>query len=169
MTSDGPEIVHVCMPVAESTVHDTWHVSGLCGTGSDDFSAADVFVPDRRVFRLLDPAGHRAEPLYQMPPLGLFVYQLASVPLGIARAALDEAEALAPTKAPTLYMEPMAARAAAQVGLARAEAALGGARAFLRASVDAIWRAVTAGARPPAASSRWRAPPASRRSRPPPR
>lgn len=142
MTAGGPEIVHVCMPVAELEVHDTWQVSGLCGTGSKDFSVTDAFVPDRRVFRLLDPAGHRPEPLYRMPPLGLFVYQLASVGLGIARAALDEVEALAGSKMPSLYQEPMAARAAAQVGLARAEARLGGARAFLRATVDDVWQAV---------------------------
>ena len=42
----------------------------------------------------------------------------------------------------------MAARAATQVELARAEAALGGARAFLRAAVDDIWQAVRGGAAP---------------------
>ena len=150
MTPQGPEIVHVAMPVSEVTVHDTWHVSGLCGTGSHDFSAADVFVPERRIFALLDPAGHRPEPLYQVPPLGLFVYQLASVGLGIGRAALDELAEVAGSRAPTLYMEPMAARAAAQVELARAEAALGGAWAFLHAAVDEVWRAVEGGGAPSA-------------------
>jgi indole-3-acetate monooxygenase len=148
MTERGPDIIHVCMPVAELTIHDTWHVSGLCGTGSQDFSAADVLVPERRIFRLLDPAGHRPEALYQMPPLGLFVYQLASVGLGIARAALDEVSELAQSKPPSLYQEPLAARAAAQVGLARAEAALGGARAFLRAAVDDVWQTVRGGGAP---------------------
>jgi len=148
MTAGGPEIVHVCMPVADLEVHDTWRVSGLCGTGSKDFSTADAFVPERRVFRLLDPGGHRPEPLYRMPPLGLFVYQLASVGLGIARAALDEVEALAESRAPSLYQEPMAARAAAQVDLARAEARLGAARAFLRATVDDVWQAVRGGREP---------------------
>jgi indole-3-acetate monooxygenase len=148
MTEHGPEIIHVCMPVDAVTVHDTWHVSGLCGTGSQDFSAADVFVPEARIFLLLDPAGHRREPLYQMPPLGLFVYQLACVGLGIARAALDELTALARSKPPSLYMEPMAERAATQLELARAEAALGGGRAFLYATIDDVWRTVIAGATP---------------------
>jgi alkylation response protein AidB-like acyl-CoA dehydrogenase len=148
ITERGPEMIHVCMPVSELTLHDTWHVSGLCGTGSHDFSAADVFVPERRIFRLLDPSGHRAEPLYRMPPLGLFVYQLASVGLGIARAALDELEELARSKPPSLYQEPMAARAATQVEVARAEAALGAARAFLRAAVDDVWKAVQGGGDP---------------------
>jgi alkylation response protein AidB-like acyl-CoA dehydrogenase len=51
MTDQGPEIIHVAMRVDEVTIHDTWRVSGLCGTGSHDFSASDVFVPGRRVFR----------------------------------------------------------------------------------------------------------------------
>jgi alkylation response protein AidB-like acyl-CoA dehydrogenase len=148
LTERGPEMIHACMPVADVAVHDTWHVSGLCGTGSQDFSATDVFVPERRVFLLLDPSEHRSEPLYRMPPLGLFVYQLASVGLGIARAALDEVEELAQSKPPTLYQEPMAMRAAAQVEVARAEAALGAARSFLRGSVDDIWQAVRGGGAP---------------------
>jgi alkylation response protein AidB-like acyl-CoA dehydrogenase len=147
-TENGPEILHVCMPVESLTLHDTWHVSGLCGTGSKDFSAAEVFVPERHTFALLDPRRHRPEPLYQMPPLGLFIYQLACVGLGIARAALDEFVGLAQSKPPSLYTEPVAARAATQVELARAEAALGAARAFLFGSVDAVWQRVNAGDAP---------------------
>jgi alkylation response protein AidB-like acyl-CoA dehydrogenase len=150
MTAAGPEIVHVCVPADEVTIHDTWHVSGLVGTGSHDFSAGGVFVPDRRVFALLDPARHRRDPLYQMPPLGLFVYQLAAVSLGIARAALDEITELAQGKTPTLYMEPLADRPAAQIGLARAEAALGAARAYLFQVVEDMWQAVVAGEAPDA-------------------
>ena len=150
MSEHGPEIIHVCMPVQALTVHDTWHVSGLSGTGSQDFSAADVLVPTERVFALLDPTHHRPEPLYQMPPLGLFTYQLACVGLGIARAALDEFTELAQSKPPSLYTEPMAERAATQVELARAEAALGAARSFLYERVDDVWQTVTAGDAPTA-------------------
>jgi len=148
MTPAGPEIVHACMPVSEVAIHDTWHVSGLCGTGSHDFSATDVFVPERRLFALLDPSGHRPDPLYQMPPLGLFVYQVACVSLGIARGALDELAELARQKKPTLYTDVLADKAVAQVELARAEAALGGARAFLFDTVEDIWRTVSAGRAP---------------------
>jgi indole-3-acetate monooxygenase len=148
MTSSGPEIAHVCMPVREVEIHDTWYVSGLCGTGSNDFSANDVFVPDQRIFALLDPSGHRREPLYQMPPLGLFVFQLVCVSLGIARCALDELIELAQTKVPTLYTAVLAEKPVAQVELARAEAALGGARSFLYDSVEDMWRSVCAGDAP---------------------
>jgi alkylation response protein AidB-like acyl-CoA dehydrogenase len=148
MTPRGPEMVHVCMPVRDVTIHDTWHVSGLCGTGSNDFQVADLVVPEHRTFALLDPAGHRPEPLYQMPPLGIFVSQVACVSLGIARGALDELAQLARTKMPTLYTTVLADRAVIQVDLARAEARLGAARAFLYSAVDALWQTVSAGRAP---------------------
>jgi alkylation response protein AidB-like acyl-CoA dehydrogenase len=148
MTPHGPEMVHVCMPVADVDVHDTWHVSGLSGTGSNDFSAADVFVPEHRIFQLLDPTGHRPEPLYQMPPFGLFVAQVVSVSLGIARSALDDLMELAQTKVPSLYTTPLADRPVAQIELARAEAALAGAKSFLYETVEDTWRTVSDGGAP---------------------
>ncbi len=148
MTPHGPEIIHVCIPVSELSVHDTWHVSGLRGTGSNDFSAADIFVPEARIFGLLDPSGHRPEPLYQMPAVTLFVVKVAAVALGVARSALDELAQLAREKVPTFYTQTLAERAMAQVDLARAEASLGGARSFLYAIVDEVWQAVSAGRMP---------------------
>jgi len=148
MTPHGPEIIHLWMPVAEVQVHDTWFVSGLCGTGSLDFTASDVFVPGHRVFELFDPAAHRPEPLYQLPPLGWFVSQASAVSLGIGRAALDELIALAPTKVPTLSMVVLAERPAAQLGVARAEATLASARAFLHESVEDMFRTLSAGSQP---------------------
>jgi alkylation response protein AidB-like acyl-CoA dehydrogenase len=145
MKPHGPEIIHVCMPTRDVDIHDTWHVSGLCGTGSNDFSAADVFVPEHRIFALLDPTGHRTEPLYHMPPFSLFVFQLVCVSLGIARAALDELTELAQTKVPSLYTAVLADRPVAQVELARAEAVLGGARAFLYDTAEDMWQTVSAG------------------------
>ena len=148
MTPHGPEIIHVWLPVANVTIHDTWYVSGLCGTGSNDFSATDVFVPEQRIFALLDPAGHRKEPLYQMPPVGMFVYQVVCVSLGIARAALDELTEIAQKKAPTLYTQVLADKAATQIDFARAEAALGGARAFLFEAVEEIFETLRSGKTP---------------------
>ena len=148
MTPMGPEIIHVCMPVADVEILDTWHVSGLCGTGSHDFSAADVFIPEQRIFALLDPSSHRPEPLYQMPPLAMFVFQLVSVSLGIARSALDELTEFAQTKVPSMHMAVLADKPIAHVEVARAEAALGGARSFLYDTVDDIWQTVSAGREP---------------------
>jgi alkylation response protein AidB-like acyl-CoA dehydrogenase len=148
MTPAGPEVVHVSLPVRDVVIHDTWHVSGLCGTGSNDFSATNVFVPEHRLFALLDPRGHRQEPLFQMPPLIFFTFQMAAVGLGIARAALDELRDIAPSKTPTLYNQVLADKAVVHVDVARAEASLRAARCFLYETVENMWRTVSSGSAP---------------------
>ena len=148
MTPMGPEIIHLCVPISDVKVHDTWFVSGLSGTGSNDVSVDDVFVPERRIFDLFDPAKHRPEPLYQMPSLGWFVAQVAAVSIGIGRAALDELIELAQKKIPTLSTVVLADKPAAQLEVARAEAALASARAFLHSSVEDLWQTAKAGRSP---------------------
>jgi alkylation response protein AidB-like acyl-CoA dehydrogenase len=145
MTPHGPDVVHVCMPVKDLQVHDTWHVSGLCGTGSNDFSASDQFVPADRAFLLLDTSRNRREPLYQMSPMLAFITNLACVSLGVARGALDEIATVAQTKTPTLHMVVLAETPAAQADIAKAEASLAAARAFLYEMGGEIWEAACAG------------------------
>lgn len=148
MTPFGPEIIHVCMPVSDVEVHDTWYVSGLSGTGSNDFSANDVFVPDERIFALLDPSNHRSEPLYRFPPFSFFVFLVPCVGLGIARAALDELSAMAQTKVPSMYTDVLADKSVAHVELARTEVALGSARSFLFDTAEDMWETVCRGDAP---------------------
>jgi alkylation response protein AidB-like acyl-CoA dehydrogenase len=83
-----------------------------------------------------------------MPPLALFVSQLASVSLGIARGAIDDVLELAQTKVPSMRTAVLADAPVAQVQIARAEAALGGARAFLHETVEDMWRTVCEGRAP---------------------
>jgi alkylation response protein AidB-like acyl-CoA dehydrogenase len=148
MTPHGPEIVHVFLPRGDVQVHDTWYVSGLCGTGSNDVSCQDVFVPADRVFSLFDPTGFRAEPLYQIPVLSIVAPPIAAVALGIARAALDELTELAQTKTPSMSMAPLRDKPVMQIELARAEATLGASRSFLYEALDDLWQTVVAGAEP---------------------
>lgn len=148
MTPHGPEIIHVFVPVKDVQIHDTWHVSGLCGTGSNDVSCEDLFVPESRIFSLFDPTGYRPEPLYQMPVLTQVAPAISAVALGIGRAALDEVSELAQTKVPNMSMTPLAEKPVAQVEIARAEGELGGARSFLYDAVDDVWQTVVAGEQP---------------------
>ncbi len=145
MTEHGPEIIHVFAPKTDVEVHDTWHVSGLCGTGSNEFRATDLFVPDHLVWSLFDPSNHRPEPLYQMPVVGSFSSMVAAVSLGIARAALDEVTTLAATRVPPMSMAPLADNAYAHLELSHAEVALRSARSFLFEIVEEIWQALSAG------------------------
>lgn len=148
-TSAGmPQITHVFMPVSDVEIHDVWYASGLCGTGSQDFEAADVFVPEQRIVSVYDMAEHRPEPLYQIPVLALFAPHIAAVGLGIARAALDELTALATEKTPSFSNAPLAEKPLTQVELARAEAMLGGARSLLYDALDDLWETVVTGREP---------------------
>jgi alkylation response protein AidB-like acyl-CoA dehydrogenase len=145
MTPAGtPQIAHVFMPMSQVQIYDTWYASGLCGTGSNDFESADVFVPNECVFSVFDPAGHRPEPLYQMPVLPLFAAHVAAAGLGIARASLDELTELVVEKSPSFSTVRMAEKPVTQVEIARAEASLGAARAFLYDAVDDLWQTVAA-------------------------
>lgn len=143
-----PQVIHAFMPVRDVQIHDTWHASGLCGTGSNDFETADVFVPEQRIVAVFDPASHRPEPLFQMPVMALFSAHCAAAGLGIARAALDELTALAIEKMPSFSTVSMADKPVTQIEVARAEAALGGARAFLSDALDDLWQTVLAGREP---------------------
>jgi len=149
LTSAGPEIIYAAIPVRSVDVHDTWFVSGLCGTASHDISVADVFVPESRVFAF-GSAPQQPGPLYRLPALGWFVSHLAAVSLGLARGALDDLVSLAQTKTPAFSTAVLADRPVAQVEVARAEAALGAARAFLFETVDDLWRTVVEGGEPTA-------------------
>lgn len=153
MTEDGakdaaPQVTHVFMPIADVTIHDTWDASGLRGTGSNDFDAADVFVPEQRIVSVFDVARHRPEPLYQVPVLALFASHIAAVALGIARAALDELIALAIDKTPSFSTVALDHKPLTQVEVARAESSLGGARALLYDSLDDLWQIVVTGREP---------------------
>jgi alkylation response protein AidB-like acyl-CoA dehydrogenase len=146
MTPMGiPEVVWVFMPVTEIDIHDTWYVNGLRGTGSNDYSAADVFVPEHRTLHLFDPTGHRPEPIVRLPGVAGFAAQVASVGIGIARAAIDDLVELAGGKMPTMSTSSLASKATTQIEVAKLEAQLGGARAFLYDTMDDIWETLVAG------------------------
>jgi alkylation response protein AidB-like acyl-CoA dehydrogenase len=64
---------------------DTWHTTGLAGSGSCDYAIHDVFVPEGRTLTfgtVRNGAGPLAQPEVHMR-------NMPGVPLGVARAALD--------------------------------------------------------------------------------
>jgi alkylation response protein AidB-like acyl-CoA dehydrogenase len=114
------------------TIEDTWHVSGLIGTGSHHFHVDDVFVPANRT---VDPLGDDEPcvdaPLLHIPPPAAFSMGIASVATGIAQGALDDIVALAAAKVPLLAPAPLATSALFQQELARADTAMRAARSLL--------------------------------------
>ena len=88
----------VVMPIAAVTLHDNWHVAGLQGTGSSDFSAHDLFVADGFSFELSKFEPKRGGPFFQMGLPGLLINEFMGLYFGVARRALDEMVGLIKSK-----------------------------------------------------------------------
>lgn len=128
-------------PKSELEIHDTWHTSGLRGTGSHDCVATEVFVPDHRVVSVVDGPPADAEPLHRFPLFGFFALSIAAAALGNARGAIDDLMLLAAGKVGLGSSRSLAERATTHATVARAEAALRAARALFYESIDAAWQA----------------------------
>tara|TARA_R110000824_G_scaffold118960_11_gene271833 strand:- start:40850 stop:42025 length:1176 start_codon:yes stop_codon:yes gene_type:complete len=122
--------------------HDTWKVSGLCGTGSTDFEVKDLFVPVTRAPSLISDKP-LDRPLYCFPTFGLLGIGIAGVALGLARGSIDALIELAGGKTPQGSSKPLALRAKAQLDVSEAEALTRSARAYLAETVDAAWQAAS--------------------------
>jgi len=147
LPSGMPDNRLMLFPVAAVRIIDTWDVAGLRGTGSHDIAVDDCFVPAARSLSLVSDRPRARGPLYAFPVFGLLALGIAAVALGIARRALDELVALAGGKTPTGSRRLLAERPVIHAEVARAEATLGAARAFLAETVGAAWeRAQAAGA-----------------------
>jgi alkylation response protein AidB-like acyl-CoA dehydrogenase len=139
LPSGRPDVRLVLFPAAEVQIIDTWHASGLRGTGSHDMAVRDVEVPVGRAPSVLVDSPRERGPLYAFPLFGLLALALAAAGLGIARGAVDDLHGLAGTKQPTLGARTLAARSDTQGRLARAEARLRGARALVEETVAEAW------------------------------
>ena len=163
---EKPEVRLMFFAPEQFRIHDTWHASGLRGTGSHDFEVLDALVPEGRSVVL---GGHPSVsgPLYQFPTLGLLALGVCAVALGIARRALDEFVLLAGGKVPTGSARTLANRPVVQRQVGEAEAALRSARAFVFGSIEDAWRIASEGRGLPmeqrselrlaAANAAWRA------------
>jgi len=126
---------------------DTWHSSGLRGTGSTDFTVHDVFVPDGRASGyLLKDVPDR--PLFRFPQFGLLAHGVAAVTLGIARASIRELVRVAGDTKRSGTTVTLAHRPHAQIEVAQAEARLRSARAFFFETMEAAWSLAVEGVRP---------------------
>ncbi|MBL1082164.1 acyl-CoA dehydrogenase family protein [Streptomyces actinomycinicus] len=124
---------------AHVRVLDTWHTTGLRGTGSHDFEVADLFVPQRHTFALV-PSGTRQEPLHlRADNLAL---KMAGVPLGIGRSALNAAKEILAARRSALP------RPGVPADLAHAESLIGAADAYVYSTLQDAWAAQAAGLEP---------------------
>ncbi len=132
----GPDgqMLGVVIPRGEVQILDTWHTTGMRGTGSADVAVEGAFVPDRRtlvVGPLTNPAPGFEGPLYRMLPCPAFLGE-ATVSVGVAAAAVDAYIELAKTKTPAYQAVPLRDQQLAQYAAGKARARVDAARDTLQ-------------------------------------
>src|SRR5262245_9206210 len=133
-------------PKEKAAFKDIWHVMGLKGTGSDQYTVTDLFVPEDLSFTREWPPDRREDgPLYRFSNYQLFGVGFAGVALGIARATLDAFIALASEKAPRNSPQVLRDNALVQFQVGRAEARLQSVRTFMVQTMRDLWDAVATG------------------------
>lgn len=128
-------LVHV--PAAKATVVDHWDTLGMRGTGSHDVQVDGAFVPEQLTWPMgpFAPANPAFTDALGRMGLWWFSPLVASVALGVARAAVSALADLAQAKVPSYTQALLADRPVVQDRLARARAAVDAARAYLYAAL----------------------------------
>jgi alkylation response protein AidB-like acyl-CoA dehydrogenase len=145
-----PETRQCFVPAKAVTILDTWHSTGLRGTGSNDLSVNECLVPKARSFSYQEPVCYRDTALYRFP-LNILL-NFSSVPLGVTQAALDALTGTGDRPSRTMTIdgkiteqrllrdEPFVQDAAG-----RAAAMLSAARAYTYTTIGDIWDTLQAG------------------------
>jgi alkylation response protein AidB-like acyl-CoA dehydrogenase len=127
----------------EVEIEDTWRVVGLCGTGSHHFRVRGLTVPTERTVGVFTDPPCVDDPLTRVPLPPVLALLIATVSVGIARAALDDVTAIAKEKVPLLESSPLGADPGFQHTLGEADARLRAVRARLFEAADEAWTTAT--------------------------
>jgi alkylation response protein AidB-like acyl-CoA dehydrogenase len=131
----GPEVRLMVWPRAECELLDTWYTTGMRGTGSHDFQASDVFVPEARSLVMTASGANQPGVLSVRNAFARAAPLVAAVGLGIARAAIDAFAELATTKTGHAGTTTLARQQTVHARVGRAEALVRSARAYLYQTV----------------------------------
>ena len=86
-----PAQVRATVRTSDVRIHDNWHVMGLRGTGSCDFSVEDLFVPTSFAYDVSLTEPLRGGAIYRLGRPGFVTNEHSAFALGVARRALDAA------------------------------------------------------------------------------
>jgi hypothetical protein len=145
--SEGiPDMRVAVLPREDIQFNDGWHVQGLKGTGSYDYSVDDVFVPLSRTFALFTREPYRgSSPATRMGLMPVTAAGHASWALGVSKSMLDDVAELAATKYRMSDMAALASRPTFQKGLAHHVAAWRAARLLVLDAFTTAEAAVASG------------------------
>jgi alkylation response protein AidB-like acyl-CoA dehydrogenase len=150
-----PETRQCLLRLSQCEILDTWHTTGLRGTGSNDVVVRDEFVEEGRSFSFQDPKlVKRPGPLYAFP--FMFMAKGSAPALGIARHAIDtviDSAAGKPARRYTVGEHIEAPKALrddvyVQEAIGRAETLLAAARAYFFDVMGDLWATLLDGRQP---------------------
>ena len=144
--ADGVEYRVFLLKQDDYKIIDTWHSTGLKGTGSNDVEAKDVFVPEHMTLAVKSVAGGPTPgsvvnpgPLYALPVFSLFPFVLSGAALGNAQACLDDYVEIARHRASTYNRAKLGDLQTTQIKVAEASAKIDAARLIMRRTcIDAM-------------------------------
>jgi len=140
MEEGADALFAVFFPRTSGTVLDTWHTIGMRGTGSTDYRADDLFVPEHMVAPvgpLANPAPGFDGPLFHMWPWPNILGE-GIISVAVAASALNAAVELCKNKTPSYQGVPLKQQQLAQF-------LLGKAASRIEASRDTLFRAAEVG------------------------
>jgi alkylation response protein AidB-like acyl-CoA dehydrogenase len=134
-----PHIRTLLFPKRDARPIENWNTMGMRGTASEGYRVSNLFVPEGFTGTREDPSLRRDRgPLFAFTMQGLYAVGVAGVAFGIARAMLDAFIALAKGKTPR-GLQRLADSPVVQSDVARREAELGAARAYLTEILKDVW------------------------------
>jgi 3-hydroxy-9,10-secoandrosta-1,3,5(10)-triene-9,17-dione monooxygenase len=151
----------------EVKVEEVWDVVGLCGTGSDDVAAEDVFVPEHRTLSLaaasrhgerveLQGSGVHGSTFYRVPFFTWFPFTVAPALVGMAQGGLEHTLERLKTRT-NLFRQKLGESQAVQVRIATASAQIDAAHLLIQNSLREMAELARQGEVPSVAlRGRWR-------------
>ena len=136
--SGGPEIVLAALPRDAFEIIDTWHSSGLRGTGSNDIEVDNVTVPEHRSFGFA-PDPDVTGPTDRLPIFATVSAIFAAQVLGLARAVFDHALERGRSLVTSGPMPDPRDRPDYQIAVARHGESLGVAGERLKVAAHTVW------------------------------
>ena len=137
-----PVIRTMLFPKGATEFTDIWHTIGLRGTGSDQYSVKDLFVPEDHSVDVLSRRDMKAREeglLYRFSSLILYAAGFAGVALGIARSTLGHFIELARDKIPRGARGTLRENNVVQSQVAQCEARLRSSRALIHETLAEMW------------------------------
>jgi alkylation response protein AidB-like acyl-CoA dehydrogenase len=141
-------MVVFAVPKSKAEVIDNWHVAGLQGTGSLDFSVDGVFVPEEMTYNLFGPPA-RGDALSRLGMPAFVSNEVPPLCIGLARRAVDDMTEMATHTARFPGGPTVSERAVFHKEIGRAETKIRAARAVHREAMAACWESAVSGVTPP--------------------